>query len=120
MKLLGVPRLARDSVDDPEGTRYLAETDDGEVARRLERHWDVGTAIEARGLGCAQAQRIAGEIRAEVGGHHPFAFYLGNPRNPAERKKINRAIKEWADGDSVAAQYGYKIDLFCSEDFGKN
>ncbi len=23
MKLLGVPRLARDSVDDPEGTRYL-------------------------------------------------------------------------------------------------
>jgi hypothetical protein len=80
----------------------------------------VGTAIEARGLGCAQAQRIAGEIRAEVGGHHPFAFYLGNPRNPAERKKINRAIKEWADGDSVAAHYGYKIDLFCSEDFGKN
>jgi len=30
------------------------------------------------------------------------------------------ALNEWADGDSVAAHYGYGIDLFCSEDFGKN
>jgi hypothetical protein len=77
------------------------------------------TAIEARGLGCAQAKKIAGEIQAEVGGYDPFISYLGKPRTPAEREKINRAIAEWADGDSIAAHYGYNIDLFCTEDFGK-
>jgi hypothetical protein len=120
MKLLSVPRIGNIRVDDPDGTRYLAEPDAGELARRLERFHEAATAIEARGLGCAQAQRIAREIEAEVGGYHSFIFYLGSPRNPAERNKISRAIAEWADGDSVAAHYGYDIDLFCSEDFGKN
>jgi hypothetical protein len=46
--------------------------------------------------------------------------YLGCPQDSTEQKKINRAVAEWADGDSVAAHYGYGIDLFCSEDFGKN
>jgi hypothetical protein len=120
MKLLGAPRIGKVSVDDPDGTRYLAEPNESELTRRLEGYFDVATAIEARDRGCAQAQRIAGEIRVELGGHHPFAFYLRSPRNPAERKKINRAIAEWADGDSVAAHYGYNIDLFCSEDFRKS
>jgi hypothetical protein len=120
MKLLNVPRVGTVGIDDPEGTRYLAERDEGQLARRLERYFNVVTAIEARGLGCAQAQRIAREIQSAVGGHRPFAFYLGSPRNQAERKRINRAIAEWADGDSVAAHYSYNIDLFCSEDFGMN
>ncbi len=120
LKLLSVPRAGAVSVDDPEGTRYVAEPEENKLAQRLERHFDVATAIEARGLGCAQAQRIADEIRAKDRGNHPFAFYLGRPRNPTERKRINRAIREWADGDSVAAHYGYDIDLFCSEDCGQN
>ena len=78
------------------------------------------TVIEARGLGCAQAQRIADEIRAEIGGYGPFISYLGKPRTPAEQRQINRAIAEWADGDSVAAHDAYGIDIFCSEDFGKS
>jgi hypothetical protein len=120
MKLLTAPRVGKVSVDDPEGMRYLAEPNESELTRRLDKYCDVVTAIEARGLGCAQAQRIAGEIRAEVGGHRPFDFYLGSPRSLGERKKINRAIGEWADGDSVAAHFGYNIDLFCSEDFRKS
>jgi hypothetical protein len=85
----------------------------------LERCCDILVAIEGRGVGRAQAERIALEIQAEVGGNHPIEIYLGYPRCPSEQKQINRAIAEWADADSVAAHYGYNIDLFCSEDFGK-
>ena len=119
MKLLGAPRIAMARVDDPEGKRYLAEPSKDAISRRLDRLSEAVTAIEARGVGCAQAMRIAHEIQADIGGYDTFVSYLGWPRNPAERKKINRAIAEWADGDSVAAHYAYGIELFCSEDFGK-
>jgi hypothetical protein len=82
-------------------------------------HVEAVSAIEARGVGCAQAQRIAHEIRAEIGGIGPFISYLGKPRSAAEQRQINRAITEWADGDSVVAHYAYGNDIFCSEDFGK-
>ena len=29
-------------------------------------------------------------------------------------------VREWADGDSIAAHYGFGIDLFCTADCGKN
>ena len=119
MKLLGAPRVGMVRVDDPDGSRYLLETDEDQIGRRLERHGNVVTAIEARGLGCAQARKIAGEIQAKVGGYGSFISFLGKPRTRAEQEKINRAIAEWADGDSVAAHYGYDNDFFCTEDFGK-
>jgi hypothetical protein len=116
MKLLGATRIGMVRVDDPDGSRYVAEPDEVQLGRRLDRHLEAVTAIEARGLGCAQAQKIADEIRAEIGGYGPFISYLGKPRTPAEQRQINRAIAEWADGDSVAAHYAYGNDLFCSED----
>ena len=112
--------IGKANVDDPEGKRYLAEPDEAALVRRLERHWDVVTAIEARGLGCAQAKQIAREIQADIGGDNSFFVYLGKPRSSTEQKKINRAVAEWTDGESVAAHYAYGIDLFCSEDFGKS
>jgi hypothetical protein len=120
MKLLGATRIGMTRVDDPDGNRYVAEPDEAQLGRRLDRHLEAVSAIEARGLGCAQAQRIAKEIRAEMGGYDPFISYLGKPRTPVEQRQINRAIAEWADGDSVAAHYAYGIDIFCSEDFGKS
>jgi hypothetical protein len=119
MKLLGAPRIGMVRVDDPDGGRYVAEPDEDRLAQRLARYHEAVTAIEARGVGCAWAQMIAAEIRAEIGGYDPFISYLGRPRTRAEQGRINRAIAEWADGDSVAAHYGYGIDLFCSEDFGR-
>jgi hypothetical protein len=120
MKLLvGSTRVGRKGVDDPDGTRYQHE-EEHDQARRVDRYYELATAIEARGLGCAQARHIADEIRAQVGGGDPFEFYLGRPRNNCERKKINLAIREWSDGDSIAAHYGYGIELFCTEDHGKN
>jgi hypothetical protein len=42
---------------------------------------------------------------------------LGRAQSKAERKRVAEAVAEWADGDAVAAHYGFGIDLFCSEDF---
>ncbi len=120
MKLLAATRVGMTRVDDPDGSRYVAEPDEGQLGRRLDRHFEAVTAIEARGVGCAQAMRLAYDIQAEIGGYHPFISYLGKPRTTAEQRQINRAIAEWADGDSVAAHYAYGIDIFCSEDFGKS
>jgi len=120
MKLVDVPRIAMAKVDNPDGNRYLTESDEAELIRRLERQHTVLSAIEARGLACAQAQRIAIEIQTEIGGNGNFLLYLGHPRNPTEQKKVICAINEWSDGDGIAAHYGYGIDLFCSRDCGKN
>jgi hypothetical protein len=120
MKLLGATRIGMPRVDDPDGGRYVAEPDEVQLGRRLDRHLEAVSAIEARGVGCAQAQQIANEIRANIGGYGPFISYLGRPRTAAEQHRINRAIAEWADGDSVAAHYAYGNDIFCSEDFGKS
>jgi hypothetical protein len=41
MKLLGAPRVGMVRVDDPDGSRYLLETDEDQIGRRLERHGNV-------------------------------------------------------------------------------
>src|SRR5271157_3991300 len=115
MKLLGAPRLGMIRVDDPDGDRYVDEPNEADLSNRLDRYHQVAEAIEARGLGCAQAQLVAQGIQARIGGYRSFVEYLGHPEDSTEQKKINRAVAEWADGDSVAAHYGYGIDLFCSE-----
>jgi hypothetical protein len=45
---------------------------------------------------------------------------LGRARNKTEADKVAKAISEWADGDSIASHYGFGIEMFCSDDFGKN
>ena len=37
-----------------------------------------------------------------------------------EERAIQRAFKEWADGDSIAAHIAYGIDVFCTKDEGKS
>jgi hypothetical protein len=37
-----------------------------------------------------------------------------------ECRQVERAVAEWADGDSIASHYGYGIELLCSKDFGKS
>ena len=44
---------------------------------------------------------------------------LGRARNRTEAEKVAKAISEYADGDSIASHYGFGIEKFCSDDFGK-
>jgi hypothetical protein len=49
-------------------------------------------------------------------GPHPILWLQGLPL--ADENKVKRAVAEWADGDSVAAHYGFGIQLFCTDDVG--
>ena len=37
-----------------------------------------------------------------------------------EVNAVNRAVAEWADGDSIAAHIGYGLDCFCTGDEGNS
>ena len=45
-------------------------------------------------------------------------WFFGLPY--ADEKMVQKAFSEWADGDALAACYGYKIQYFCTEDQGKS
>ncbi|MBB2154793.1 hypothetical protein HLH33_00465 [Gluconacetobacter diazotrophicus] len=45
---------------------------------------------------------------------------LGRAETKSEVRQVSKVVAEWADGDSVAAHYGFGIDLFCTEDFGRS
>lgn len=49
----------------------------------------------------------------------PWFTSLLRARDIHEQHKVQRAIAEWADADSIAAHIGYGMDLFCTEDQGK-
>jgi hypothetical protein len=36
-----------------------------------------------------------------------------------ERKRVAATVREWADGESIAAHYGFGMQLFCSDDYGQ-
>ncbi len=95
LRILSAPRAGSSRIDDPTGELYAKDADE---AMRLGRYESIAGAIEARGLGFARKQKVD---RAQA---------------PAATRKVARAIAEWADGDSVAAHYGYANDLFCTQD----
>lgn len=85
---------------------------------------DVNTMaanIEARGVGRSVAVELGRRFSTRDGVDTPELWLqgLGRTRTNAERQKVAAAISEWADGDSIAAHYGFGIQLFCSEDFGR-
>jgi hypothetical protein len=78
-------------------------------------------AIQARGLGYAAAVRLGLKFSERDGKVGEWWFQaLCHAQDESERRKVQRAIREWADADSIAAHVGYGIDLFCSEDMGKS
>jgi hypothetical protein len=79
------------------------------LATEIARH-GVGYAVPVKlGLGKLTAEEIA----------NPTLWFAGLSRVDGT-KKVKQAIAEWADGDAVAAHYGYGMDLFCTRDYGKN
>jgi hypothetical protein len=81
---------------------------------------ELTTEIAKRGVGQAIAVELGLQFSQRDGVQKPELFLqgLGRAQDRSERKKVAEAIREWADGDSVAAHYGFGMKLFCSEDFG--
>jgi hypothetical protein len=45
---------------------------------------------------------------------------LNDAQDDQERREIENAVAEWADGDAIAAHVAYGIDVFCSDDRGQS
>jgi hypothetical protein len=103
-------------------TRFFEpEPDVLALAARLDKASGVADAIQARGLGYATAVQLGlkfSERDGKVG--EWWLQALRRAQDETERRKVQRAIREWADADSIAAHVGHGIDLFCSEDKGKS
>lgn len=79
--------------------------------------------ITKRGLGQAAALEIGLEFskrRDNLAEPELWLQGLGRALGKTERKKVVKATREWADGDSVGAHYGFGIELFCTEEEGRS
>jgi hypothetical protein len=115
IRLLGAPRIGMPRAEEQ---FYLVE-EPSMLEKRLNRFFNLATKIEARGLGSSRAQKIATRLAAGRINQGPWFNPLGLARDIHERREVARAIAEWADGDSVAAHYGYGNDIFCTLDAAK-
>jgi hypothetical protein len=119
--LRGPARIGWVRVRDDDGTFFEPEDDVLELAARLDKASDVATAIQKRGLGYAAAVGLGLQFSARDGKVDEWWLQaLRRAQDETERRRVQKAIAEWADADSIAAHVGYEIDLFCSEDMGKS
>jgi hypothetical protein len=118
--LRGPARIGWVRADDPDGTFFEPDASEIELSNRLNKVNDMATAIAARGVGDAIAKELAQKFSARDDASELWFQALRRAKDVHERRQVERAVGEWADGDSVAAHYGYGIDLFCSQDLGKS
>jgi hypothetical protein len=117
----GPARMGWVRVRDDDDTFFEPEPNVLELAARLDKASEVADAIQARGLGYATAVWLGLKFSERDGKVGEWWFQaLRRAQDETERRKVQRAIREWADADSIAAHVGYGIDLFCSEDMGKS
>ena len=92
------------------------------LVRCMDKVNSMTTEIAKHGVGQAIAVELGVEFSKRTGISTPELFLqgLGRAANKSERERVAAAICEWADGDSVAAHYGFGVELFCSEDFRKS
>jgi hypothetical protein len=87
------------------------------LLRCMDKVNELSTRIDSRGIGRARAVNLG----LQFCNHDPAEPELWtNGLKHANANAVKEAIAEWADGDSVAAHYGFGMQLFCSEDMGKS
>lgn len=115
IKLIGAPRIGMPRVEAPNGDPYAVETE-AALSVRLDRFHNIAEAIEQRGLGSIPAQQLAKRFAGRNPPSNPWFKILGASQDIHETREVARAVAEWADGDSIAAHYGYANDIFCTGD----
>jgi hypothetical protein len=118
--LRGPNRIGWIRVDDPDRIIFESHEYDDALHKALELTTEVASAIQARGVGQALLFKIAAAFATRDNVTEPWPQSLPRARNDAERRQVQRAIAEWADGDAVFSHIGFGIDLLCSEDLGKS
>jgi len=87
-----------------------------ELIECMDRVNALATEINRRGVGQSAAVALGLKFLSPEEIAKPTFWYEG--LRHATVKSVRQAIAEWADADSVAAHYGYGVDLFCTEDRG--
>jgi hypothetical protein len=100
--------------------QFVTEGTDEIARRRQERFAEVVRALEAKGLGMSRIKAIGERIKSRTGWNGPWYTALNQAQDDQERKEIERAVAEWADGDAIAAHIAYGNDIFCSSDRGQS
>jgi hypothetical protein len=118
--LRGPNRVGWIRVDDPDRIVFEHHEYDDAFLKALERTTAVAKAIQDRGVGQELVFKLAASFAARDSVTEPWPQSLLRVRNDDDRKSVQRAIAEWADGDSVASHIGFGIDRFCSDDKGKS
>jgi len=90
-----------------------------ELAECLDKANALATEIGRRGIGYAVPVKLGLQLLTPEEIAKPTLWFQGLQRATGY-KRVQRAIAEWADADSIAAHYGYGIDLFCTRDHGRN
>jgi len=90
-----------------------------ELAECMDKVNTLATEIGRRAIGYAVPVKLGLELLTPEEIAKPTLWFEGL-RRASGYKRTQRAIAEWAGADSIAAHYGYGIDLFCTEDNGRN
>ncbi len=105
-------------IRDEDGTFFEADVSPSDLTNRMDKVNELARLIAGRGIGYAKAVELGCKFADCANASNPQPWFKGLSR--ASPRQVKLALNEWADGDSVAAHYGYGIDLFCSRDFGKS
>jgi hypothetical protein len=149
MRALRAPSRARWTLIEDAIGSFFAHDAEAKFADPMGRTNDACAAIEARGVGFALIKSLATSFakrdRAEIAKQQeeefakldemlapaglrapriafeePWFRSLLRAKDIHEKRKVQRAVAEWADADSIAAHIGYGSDLSCTEDQGKD
>ncbi len=104
-----LPRIGAPKLDIPE--RYRAPDEKYSMKERQERSFKCARYIE-----CLEAHVGKGKLMNELGASNGGLVQATRNNNSVTDNKYSKAIAEWADGDALAANYGYGIDYFCTND----
>ena len=116
MRFMRAPRIGLPRNPTPDSA-YLPRPG----AESLDRYHSMARAIESRGVGQNVIERIGVRInQRRRTPNAPWFRSLGEYRAASERAEIASAVAEWADGDTVAAHFGYGNDVLCTQDRGNS
>jgi hypothetical protein len=110
--LMEDPRIGKLGVA---GDFYVSETEEA-LTQRLDRHFNILQAIEARGLGSPRVMALAKLWAERAAPNEHWYRLLGSARDVKETREVARVVAEWSDAESIGAHYAYGNDLFCTLD----
>lgn len=102
-----LPRIGAPKLNIPD--KYWAPDEKYSMKERQDRSIECAQYIESLGAG-------KGKLMSELAGSNGGLVQKTKIDNSITDNKYSKAVGEWADGDALAANYGYGIDYFCTND----